>query len=561
MVPSAAIARELVIQCPDGSHRVLSLNREKVTLGRSGENDLSYPDDPGLSRRHLAFERQSGQWTVRDLGSKNGTQVNGARITQTHTLQPGDRVAAGHLTIEYCIEGAAPAPAPSQNVSFVDASTVATPAAAMVVTDLQGAIANTSSGGVQPAANPPGMKSMRALVRAGQELSSHRPLPELFQLILDLAIDAVGAARGLVMTLENGELVARAAQGDNFQISTTVRDRVVNDKASLLVVDTLYDADFRERRSIVDQRVRSLMAVPLQTRDEAIGLLYVDTVNILQPFTPEDLNLLTVMANVAAIRLEQARLVEIEQTERMLARDLAQAAEIQRRFLPEAPPEVAGYELAGHNIPCRTVGGDYYDFIPYGDGKLALLVGDVAGKGMPAALMMSNLQAHIQVLAELGGPVGSVMQRLNRAIAVRCPLNRFITFFIGVLDPATGELTYCNAGHNPPVLVRREGSIERLEGGGMVLGIFPGANYEHYTTMLEPGDLLALFSDGVSEAVSAEGEEFAEDHIGELLVQRRDAPIEKVLSDIMTELGEWTAGEPFADDVTLVLVRRSKVQP
>ncbi len=217
--------------------------------------------------------------------------------------------------------------------------------------------------------------------------------------------------------------------------------------------------------SIVEQKVHTMMAVPLQTKERIIGLIYVDSPFILREFTKDDLSLLTVMANTAAIRIENARLAEIEAAERIMMRDLSQAAEIQRGVLPAEAPRLPAADLAGYNAACRTVGGDYYDFFPYRDGRVALALGDVSGKGMPASLMMMALHARVQVLAEEPGDLGAFMTRLNKATCSKCPSNRFITFFFCILDASTGALTFANAGHNPPIVVRDSGEAEMLEDG------------------------------------------------------------------------------------------------
>src|SRR6185295_17961353 len=198
---------------------------------------------------------------------------------------------------------------------------------------------------------------MQALIRAGQELSENRPLVELFQVILDLAIQAVSAQRGVLLLLEGETLVARAHKGDGFRISSAVRDRIINEKSSVLVRDAQLDDAFKGRMSIVEQKVHTMMAVPLQTKERIIGLIYLDSPFILREFTKDDLSLLTVMANVAAIRIENVRLAEVEEAERIMKRDLSQAAGIQGGMLPDQAPEVAGADLAGFNAACRTVGG------------------------------------------------------------------------------------------------------------------------------------------------------------------------------------------------------------
>jgi sigma-B regulation protein RsbU (phosphoserine phosphatase) len=335
-----------------------------------------------------------------------------------------------------------------------------------------------------------------------------------------------------------------------------VRDRVINEKASMLVRDTQLDDAFRERMSIVEQKVRTLMAVPLQTETRTIGLIYVDSPNMFRAFTKDDLSLLTVMANVAAIRIEHARLSEVEETERRMAHELDQAAEIQRSFLPDVAPTVAGADLAGYNAACRTVGGDYYDFFTYPNGRVAMVLGDVSGKGMPASLMMMGLQARVQVLADEPQNLAAVLNRLNKITCKNCPSNRFITFFFCVLDPATGELAYCNAGHNPPALARASGGVEYLDGGGPVLGILPIANYSEYRAKLEPGDVLAIYSDGVTEACGTNDEEFGDKQFGEVLTANREKSAADMLCAVTQALTEFTGGAPPADDITLIVARR-----
>jgi serine phosphatase RsbU (regulator of sigma subunit) len=332
---------------------------------------------------------------------------------------------------------------------------------------------------------------------------------------------------------------------------------VVTEKRSLLVRDARLDDAFAGRMSIVQQQIRSMLAVPLQTDNRVIGLIYLDSPHFVHEFTKDDLNLLTVMANVAAIRIEHARLAEVEQAEKLLASELQQAAQIQRRLLPAVAPVVAGLELAGYNTPCRTVGGDYYDFIPYEDGRVAILVGDVAGKGMPAALLVSSLQARVQVLFDEPDQLDSRVTRLNRAIKTNCPDNRFITFFIGVLDPQEGCFTYCNAGHNEGIVVHRDGSVERLEATGLILGIMAGAVYAKQVCQIEPGDLLVLFSDGISEASRLDGEDFGEDRLVELLREHRSESAQAIIETVIQRVTEFIAGAPPADDITIVVAKRT----
>lgn len=543
--------RELLIQAPDGASRTVPLTG-RLTVGRSNAAELCFPEDAGLSRQHFAFEPDGdGGWLIQDLGSKNGTFVNNIPLKAKLMLQPGDRITAGHLLVIYSPQAGK---APEKNVVVFEGSSEESTASTTVVTSLEGALSNQTMVLERGGAKATG--PMQALIRAGQVLSENKPLSELFQTILDLAIQAVTAQRGVLLILENGKLTPRAHKGEGFRISSGVRDRVINEKTSILVRDAMADQAFKDRMSIVEQKVHTMMAVPLQTKEQIIGLIYVDSPFILREFTKDDLSLLTVMANTAAIRIENARLAEIEAAERIMKRDLSQAADIQRGVLPLNAPNIAGADLAGYNAPCRTVGGDYYDFFPYRDGRVALTLGDVSGKGMPASLMMMALHARVQVLAEDPGDLGAFMMRLNKATCSTCPSNRFITFFFCIFDSANGDLSFANAGHNPPIVLRASGEVEMLEGGGPPLGIMAIAPYSQQTAQLAPGDLLCLYSDGVTECINRDEEEFGEERFIEVLRQNREKPASGISEAVTKALLEFAAGAPPADDITLVVAKR-----
>lgn len=551
--------QEIAILEPGGGTRQFPLDRDRIRMGRSSDNDLSFPSDMSLSRHHLVLEHSEDGWYVEDLGAKNRTTLNGRRLEGKTRLTLGDRISAGQVVVVF--GGTKASTGPVEFTMGGDES----PLRATVMTNLRGVLSRESTMPGVARSAPRGEKrgiplehpGVAALIRAGQELAGHRPLDELFELILDLSIQAVGAERGVLMTLEGEDLVVRSVRGEGFRISSTVRDRVLKEGASLLVRDTALDDAFKSRDSIVGQQVQSVMAVPLQTNDRVIGLVNVDSRSFARPFTPDDLDLLTVLANVAAIRIENQRLAVVEQQKQLISRDLEQAAAIQRRLLPHEAPIVPGYEIAGHNLPCQTVGGDYFDFFPYGDGRIGLVLGDVAGKGMPAALLMTALKGGVQVLlGEAPDDVALLMSRLDRLVAANFPRNRFVTLFFGLLDPASGELTYCNAGHNPPFLVRADDSFERLPSCGTILGIFPDLPYEVKRCRLEPGDVLTLFSDGVTEENNPSGEEFGEERLARVLGERGRGAAVDLVEAVRQAVLAWAAGAAPTDDVTVVVARR-----
>ncbi len=544
---------QLVITALDGSSRSIDLKKSSFSVGRASDNTLAYPNDPALSRYHLCLEPGPKGWIVKDCGSRNGTIVNSSLLDGTHLLAPGDRIFAGHLTIDVC-ETPITVDDASSVVRFVRPDTESNRREATIVTNLSEVLSDEKRPTKTSALSS--SRAVKALIRAGQELAEHRPLQQLFEVILELALSAVEARRGVILITENGTLSVRASRGESFTISTAVRDRVIRDRSALLVKDALIDTALRKQESIILQSIRSFMAVPLQTGNQVIGLLYVDNGALLRPFSHEDLELLTVMANVAGVRIEHGRLLAVEQQEQVTQFEMGQASEIQRDLLPADAPELPGYEIAGLNLPCRAVGGDYFDYLRYQDGRLGLLIADVCGKGIPAALMMSMLQARVEMLFETEPDAATSLTILNRNIARRCPAGRFVTAFYGVLSPETGELHYANAGHNYPIVLRADGTIEFVQGAGLVMGLFGDVAYQPYSFQLQKGDLLVLYSDGVTEAASLEGAQIGEQGLADFLAAHTSDKCQPVLAKLVDHVRDWSGNSLFGDDFTVMLVKR-----
>ena len=367
------------------------------------------------------------------MGSKNGTLVNGQKIACPTPLKAGDQILAGHLTMVFD----APSRKFERTVVVFDGREERT-RSATYATDLTHAITSD---------RPVAASRMEALIKAGQGVGG---TPSVGRAIH--THPRPGSRFGKGRTRRFADYRRRLARtpsrtGREFSHQQWCSRPRVERKESILVNDVQSNEAFRAMHSLVQQQVRMLMAAPLQTKDDVIGLIYVDSPSLFREFTADDLSMLTVLANVAAIRIEHARLIEVEQAKVVLAKDLEQAAQIQQALLPSQAPKVPGVALAGHNAACRTVGGDYYDFIPYPDGKVAIALGDVSGKAMPAALLMTNLHARVRVLAEDPPHVAEMMMRLNRATAANCPSNRFVSFFFSVFDPGerSSDLCECRA--------------------------------------------------------------------------------------------------------------------
>jgi len=541
---------ELLIEV-DGGQSVLRLEGGSYRVGRAPSNQLSYPGMTGLSREHLAIEREGKGWVARDLGSTNGSQVNGERISEPRMLHSGDRITAGQVTLVYR-DGADRDGAPplGSTVVFTDEPSAATGNITMSE-GLQGLFAEESE---------EGSRHMQALITAGRELATHLPLNKLFDLILDLSVEAAGAARGVLMTLEDGELQVRSTKGQGLRISSHVRDLVIREKRSLLVRDAMMDAALAAHASIVLSQIRSMMAVPLQTEDRVIGLIYLDSSHFVKEFTKQDLSLLTVMANMAAVRIENARLAEVEQAERVRARELEHAAMIQRSMLPsQFPPfpERTDFELHAAMVPAKEVGGDLFDFFLLDPERLGFVVGDVSGKGVPAALFMAIARTLLRAAAHHEASPGACLTYMNQSLAEQHASGMFVTLFYGILNTRTGLLEYSNAGHNPPFAFTADGQVRALkERCGPMLGVFEGFQYPTRSTAIGPREGVLVYTDGVTEAGNKQREFYEESRLEAYLAEHASRPVDELVRGLHADVERFEAGASRADDLTVLALRR-----
>ncbi len=504
-----ALARaELLIEV-NGMESIQRLEGDAYRIGRAESNELSYPGVTGFSREHLVIDREGSYWVARDLGRTNGSLVNGEPISAPHILVSGDRIKAGLVTLVYR-DGGKPSRTPQAPAAVVFTDEPSATAGAITITEsLQGLIEEESA---------EGSRHMQALITAGRELATHLPLDRLFDLILDLSVEAAGAARGALMTLENKELQVRSSRGQGLRISSHVRDLVIQERRSLLVRDAMMDAALASHASIMQSQIRSMMAVPLQTEDRVIGLIYLDSSHFVKEFTKQDLSLLTVMANIAAVRIENARLAEVEQAERMRARELEHAAMIQRSMLPSQFPPFPNrtdFELHAAMVPAKEVGGDLFDFFLLDADRLAFAVGDVSGKGVPAALFMAIARTLLRASAHHNATAGGCLTYMNESLVEQNTTEMFVTLFYGILNTRTGELEYSNAGHNPPFVFSPDGQARALRDRcGPMLGVFKNFQYKTRSTSLQPNEGMLVYTDGVTEACNRQGEFYDEARSG-----------------------------------------------
>ncbi|HET6569293.1 MAG TPA: SpoIIE family protein phosphatase [Rhodothermales bacterium] len=301
------------------------------------------------------------------------------------------------------------------------------------------------------------------------------------------------------------------------------------------------------------------VVIPLLQQGEPCGMLCLGPKLTGQPYGPDDIEFLYSLGNLALVSIQNSYLVE-EQIEReRLEEEMRLARSIQEKLLPQQLPELAGVDVATLALPSRLVGGDYFDVVKLEGPRMLVAVGDVTGKGVPASLLMANLQACLHMLLPMDLSLAEAAQHINRVICDNTTSDKFITFFFGFYNAELRSLTYVNAGHNPPMLVRADGTLELLETGGLLLGVMRGLPYEQGTVNLSPGDVLVLFTDGVTEAMSLENAEYGEERLEQVLVAHRHEPAHAILDTVYHDIRQFTSNRPMlSDDLTMVVLKMTE---
>ncbi|HEX8139965.1 MAG TPA: SpoIIE family protein phosphatase [Pyrinomonadaceae bacterium] len=559
---------ELIIKYPDRSPDTFPLGRLRITIGRSARNDLCIPD-PFASRVHAEVRKEGDEYFLQDLGSANGTLYNGSTASGSIPLSPGDRIQIGETEIVFEDKSALMgATMITDNTSQPEMeATIALNSADRTTSGLLEAIegARTQPDPERPRQRMDKQSDLLALIsKVGVTLLASATLNETLEQIAALVFEAVPADRCLIMMRDEAShelkvsvarLRDRQGQVGEIRVSRTIMDEVVGKGKSVLTSDVQHDPRFMSSTTTL-QGIHSVLAVPLGVGEKVFGIIYADSPLAEGRFTEDHLKVLTTLASVAAIRVENARLLEEQIDRQRLEHELQLASEIQQRFQPTAPPQVPGYELQGISFSCYEIGGDYYDFIEREDGRLIITLGDVSGKGTAAALLMSSLHAAVHAQAASNDSLVATISAVNRYLADNIPSNRFVTLFYAELDPRTGALSFLNAGHNPPLIVHQAGTVEQLSSGGLPLGIKRDAVFREGRTQLYPGDVLVIYSDGVSEAQNPQGEEFGIKRLSDTVIRNLDASAAGIRDRIEAALTKFAEGTAAADDITLVIVKR-----
>jgi len=543
----------------DGEHYyTFELEPGSYQIGRRPECDIYIPNKT-VSRKHAEIEisEDGDAGYIQDLGSHNGTTVNNMKVNARTPVKAGDQVTFGSTEFRLSANGDVPDSLSTRTrVSAAELSDV--DPAKSVFLDINEAL--------KPL--PSKVTERPELFPILSEMAKMLVLSEDKQVMLEKALAQVNriipAERlAVLFTSEETDEVYTAAtllpsdkDMGSFTLSRTIIQQILTEKSAILVGDATMDPRFAGQHSIVMSELKSAMAVPLFDEGRVLGVLYVDTTNPLHQYNDDYLRLLAMFGNIIASRLLNYELLEQREERQILEAELRRAAGIQANLLNVDKPSISKVTCAASIESSRSVGGDLYDFALLPDGKLLFLVADVSGKGMGAALLMSNILASFRVLYDQKPfDLLTVIEKVSLQLFNHSDPGDFATLFAGVIDDSQCEITYVNAGHNPPLLVRKDGSVEMLEASGTMIGAFAMNTWSEATATLKDGDLLFVFSDGVPEAEGPEGQ-YGDDRTEQIIVKVRDKDPEEITRLIREDIDEFIQGATQSDDITMLVVKR-----
>jgi sigma-B regulation protein RsbU (phosphoserine phosphatase) len=551
--------------------RKYELKGDKWILGRHPDCDIVI-EVGAVSRNHCQIVREGNAYRLEDLGSRNGTFVNDEtdKVSGRRQLKPGDVIRVCEVSLTFRSD------MPQQGSSgptirmldgaglgaFVADDEGKTTTSSTIMSKLE---VSSSSRGVSISASPEvKLSAMVEIMNSlGQALSLDEVLPQVLKSLFKIFVQA---DRGfIVMETPDGKLIPRWVRlrredaSDTLRISRTIIRHVMDSKEAILSADAATDERFDMSQSIADFRIRSMMCAPLLDSDgKAFGALQIDTLDQRQRFTKEDLELLVSTASQAALAIQQAQLHEQALRQKELERDMLLATEVQHGFLPEHRPEIAGYEFFDYYQPASQVGGDYFDYIPLPDGRLAIVVADVVGHGVAAALMMAKLSAETRFALFSEATPAAAVTKLNERICAT-NMQRFVTMIMVVLEPAAHRAKIVNAGHMAPLVRRISGQIEEPSDSiaGLPLGVTDALPYDQCEIEVAAGDTLTLYTDGVNESIDVSGAFYTIDRLRER-VKQLGADVKSLGPGIIEDVRGFLGKAPQNDDMCLVCFGRSR---
>jgi len=545
---------------------------------REGENLVGrHPDSaipivqPSVSGKHALIRGEKGSFFIEDALSRNGTFVNKQRITTRVKLNHHDMVQFGDAVARFEQPEAAPALAaaigdPSQSASPSGIDTVS--ASLTLLDDSQATITGTSANrgrfeGLD--SNPEG--KLKAVLQISNSLAGEVELEKILPAILDTLFGIFPYAdRGCILLKnDKGEMVPRAmkhrreGEDASVRLSRTILSRVLTEKCGIRSADAASDAAFSGSESIADLKIRSMMCVPLLgLAGEPIGVLSIDSQNPLGQFGEQDLEILMTVAGQAALSYENARLAQSYAQKMKQDHELEIAKTVQRALLPTEFPTVPGYEFFASYDAAQAVGGDYFDAFPLPDGRVVLSFGDVAGKGVPGALIMARMSSCVQSTIRHVRDAQEAILAINEHMCDTAVEGRFVTYVLAFVDPATHTVQLANAGHMCPIIRRANGAVEQFsdDAVGPPIGVVEGYPYEIDTKTLEPGDLVVVVTDGVDEAMNPAGDLYGSDRLLEF-VKNGPRKADELGKALLADVRRHANGRPQNDDITIMTFGRN----
>jgi len=542
-----------------GVVRFLPLDKPVFTIGRKAENDLQLLSDT-VSRQHAEIVYDNDGYSLVDVGSKRGTFVNDQRIERC-ALQHQDRLRIGGDD--------------EQQIIFLDDSVESASAIFNSTPNLTLSPPSRDRVSLITSANEE-LQKLSRFVEVNQAFKFSMTPDDVLTLIVDAAIEITQAERGFLMLRnDEGNLEFKVArdrgrnwiQGNEFEMSRSVVEESFKQNRSVIINDSRVTMAGFPRDSVRNLDLRSIACIPLRSfqmsenmdatmmlKRDVIGVLYVDSNVAGGSLTQTSLKLLESLAFEATKSLESVRLMHEEQEKKNLEQELGMARQVQVALSPAAIKSMDHFEVAAHNIPSRYVGGDFYELIPLKDERFVFALGDVSGKGVAAALLAAMAQGALQVQFTSNLPLTEVISSLNKALVLRSASNRFITMFCAVLD-REGHFTYINAGHNLPILARPNGETELLTTKSVLLGAFDFAEYKPRQTRLNSGDVVVIYTDGVTEAVNTDNEMYSDERLETLVKESVSLNAEQIKQRILDDVLGFTRGLPQGDDITLIVLK------
>ena len=526
-------------------------------IGRKPECDFCIPDNT-VSRKHARIEvgPEGDRYVLTDLGSHNGTMVNGQRIAEPVEITRGDLIMFGQTEFriassdEPVSTGTGPTKTelsdedPMNSVFMsIDDALSPLPTKVMDRPDLLPTLFDMAKMLVLP--EPQQEMLNRSLSMISKVLPSER-----------LAILFVSEDQNDVYTAAT-HLTGKTDPGA-FTLSRTIVKEIITNKNAILIRDPKQDPRFAQQKSIIMSEMKSAIAVPLFDEGRVLGILYADTNSLMDQYDDDCMRVLATFGNIIAARILNNSLLLERQEKQIIDAELMRASSIQKNLLVTDPPDLPGYDLCPFQEQSRSVGGDLYDMKKLPDGRVLFLVADVCGKGMGAALLMSNILASFRILYESDNfDLVDAVKKVSQQMLNYSSSGDFATLFIATAEPDSGIIRFVNAGHNPPVLVRSNGSIEHLEPSGTMIGVFDFCTWKEDSVELAKDDLLFVFSDGVTEA-KRDDEDYGDERLELLLVENRTKDAEHVVDCLMKDIDAYVGDAPRSDDITILAVKRTE---